>query len=278
MRTASSPTFKKLIDATLTASSVLVGVSFLLSPLAQGRILAMDLAVSLILLAMGIVVRVRPWILVASSVPLYTLDLVGLSMGGGHFVGALLVGFRVLRIVSDLKYLETHASIIGREIISISVQAALMAGVMLAGGSIALYVAESGSPNSPIKTLGDALWASIATTTTVGYGDVVPVTPLGRLVAAMLMIFGVAYITFLMTNIATLLVRIVQIQAHAAGDDLEAEKLRLLETLRMRLEEMDDEEFNEILHRLNMIRIFKMADENDIFLLKPVDGGGEVTA
>ena len=42
-----------------------------------------------------------------------------------------------------------------------------------------------------IRTAGDALWWSLVTITTVGYGDHYPVTTPGRLVAAWLMIVGI---------------------------------------------------------------------------------------
>ncbi len=42
-----------------------------------------------------------------------------------------------------------------------------------------------------IQTSGDALWWALSTVTTVGYGDRYPVTVEGRVVAAILMVFGV---------------------------------------------------------------------------------------
>lgn len=47
---------------------------------------------------------------------------------------------------------------------------------------LALYCAESVNDGAPIHTLGDAVWYSLVTMTTVGYGDLVPVTPLGHAV------------------------------------------------------------------------------------------------
>ena len=43
-------------------------------------------------------------------------------------------------------------------------------------GSFLMYGVESNEPNSEIKSLEDALWWCVATVTTVGYGDIVPVT------------------------------------------------------------------------------------------------------
>lgn len=45
-----------------------------------------------------------------------------------------------------------------------------------------LYYSESTADNAMIQTFGDAFWYSLVTLTTVGYGDIVPVTPLGHAV------------------------------------------------------------------------------------------------
>lgn len=58
--------------------------------------------------------------------------------------------------------------------------------------SLAVYQQERGVPDSTIRTFGDALWWACATLTTVGYGDTVPVTLLGRVIAAGLMACGLA--------------------------------------------------------------------------------------
>ncbi|ECL7895386.1 potassium channel family protein [Listeria innocua] len=45
-----------------------------------------------------------------------------------------------------------------------------------------------------INNYPDALWWAIVTATTVGYGDIVPVTPIGRILASIMMLFGIAFI------------------------------------------------------------------------------------
>ncbi|TMR08625.1 potassium channel family protein [Nonomuraea turkmeniaca] len=57
-------------------------------------------------------------------------------------------------------------------------------------GSIAVLDVERDNGN--IKTIGDAIWWSLTTMTTVGYGDRFPITAEGRLVASGLMIAGIA--------------------------------------------------------------------------------------
>jgi voltage-gated potassium channel len=53
-----------------------------------------------------------------------------------------------------------------------------------------------------IKEFGDALWWAVATVTTVGYGDAIPVTPEGRGLAVFLMIVGIVFYSILTANIA----------------------------------------------------------------------------
>lgn len=68
-------------------------------------------------------------------------------------------------------------------------------------GTFLMYSVESNVPNSEIKTLLDALWWCVATVTTVGYGDVVPVSNTGRIVALFYMFFGISMIAILMSVI-----------------------------------------------------------------------------
>ena len=79
----------------------------------------------------------------------------------------------------------------------------IAAGLVILVGTIVEYNIESKVPNSEIKTYLDALWWCVATVTTVGYGDVVPVSNLGRIVAIFYMFFGISMISlmfFVITN------------------------------------------------------------------------------
>ncbi|MEU6773857.1 ion channel [Streptomyces sp. NPDC046759] len=59
-------------------------------------------------------------------------------------------------------------------------------------GALAVYQVERGAPGTTMHTFGDAVWWAASTLSTVGYGDVVPVTPLGRAIAIGMMAGGLA--------------------------------------------------------------------------------------
>ncbi|MBD5476479.1 MAG: hypothetical protein HDR17_10965 [Lachnospiraceae bacterium] len=53
-----------------------------------------------------------------------------------------------------------------------------------------LYCSESANSDATIRTLGDAFWYSLVTLTTVGYGDLIPVTPLGHAVGMVFLLLS----------------------------------------------------------------------------------------
>ena len=75
-------------------------------------------------------------------------------------------------------------------------------GLAIIIGTFLMYNLESRAENTQMKTLLDALWWCIATVTTVGYGDVVPVTSLGRIMAIIYMFFGITLIAVLLAVIS----------------------------------------------------------------------------
>jgi voltage-gated potassium channel len=83
---------------------------------------------------------------------------------------------------------------------------ALITFVLIVFSSIAVLNVET-APDSTIKTAEDALWWSLATVTTVGYGDVYPRTTVGHIVAAVLMIAGVALFGTFTATVASFFVQ-----------------------------------------------------------------------
>ena len=59
----------------------------------------------------------------------------------------------------------------------------LIAAGVIVSGSFVIFSVESQHPDSQINSMLDAVWWTVSTVTTVGYGDIVPVTDTGKIVA-----------------------------------------------------------------------------------------------
>ena len=70
-------------------------------------------------------------------------------------------------------------------------------------GSFVIYAVESQHENSQINSLLDAVWWSMATVTMAGYGDVLPVTETGKVIAMIYMIFGIASLAIFLSVLGT---------------------------------------------------------------------------
>jgi len=70
--------------------------------------------------------------------------------------------------------------------------------VTIAGGTLIHFTDPKNFPN-----IGDGLWWAVQTVTTVGYGDLVPTTVTGRLVAALVMLAGIGFLTVITAAITS---------------------------------------------------------------------------
>ncbi|MFI5755710.1 potassium channel family protein [Streptomyces sp. NPDC051569] len=100
---------------------------------------------------------------------------------------------RPLRIVNTYDAVqrrrdEPRLSLYGR----VMAYAAITALLLSFAAALAVYQQERDAPGATIRTFGDSVWWACSAITTVGYGDVTPVTPLGRVYAVFLMACGVA--------------------------------------------------------------------------------------
>jgi len=81
-----------------------------------------------------------------------------------------------------------------------------VAGFTLITSAVAFTVAEDVGEGRRIHSFFDALWWSASTITTVGYGDIYPVTAAGKLVAVFTMVVGVSTLAVVTARIAQFLV------------------------------------------------------------------------
>lgn len=85
----------------------------------------------------------------------------------------------------------------------------LLMALVIAVALLGLIISpiERSASGAKILTEGDGLWFAITTVTGVGYGDMVPVTVLGRVVAVFLEVFGVVLFGSVMAFVSLELLR-----------------------------------------------------------------------
>ncbi len=79
----------------------------------------------------------------------------------------------------------------------------LAASVLVLNGAVIVYLFERHASGSNIHTLGEALWWSFVTVTTVGYGDFYPVTAWGRITACVIMVTGLLTLAVVTAQVAS---------------------------------------------------------------------------
>lgn len=113
--------------------------------------------------------------------------------------GAMLRLVRLVRIVALAKLGRYSSALnaIGRAIHSRRYELAMslvIAGMLLLVSSTLLYLVEGAGQPDEFGSIPRAMWWSIATLTTVGYGDAYPITPLGKILAGITAITGIGLI------------------------------------------------------------------------------------
>ena len=109
--------------------------------------------------------------------------------------------FRVLRMVRYVGEAELIAQALTASRRKIAVFIASVLALMVIFGSL-IYIVE-GESNPAFASIPHSIYWAVTTMTTVGYGDIAPVTPLGQGIAALIMIMGYGIIA-VPTGIVTL--------------------------------------------------------------------------
>jgi voltage-gated potassium channel len=110
--------------------------------------------------------------------------------------------FRLLKLVRYSPALQTLGRVVAAEYRAL-LGALLIILVLLLFASTAAYFLEREAQPDKFGSIPAAAWWALATLTTVGYGDIVPVTPFGKVLGGLVMLLGVGMIALPVAIIAT---------------------------------------------------------------------------
>ena len=149
----------------------------------------------------------------------------------GHWLEGLTVLVPFLRPLRILRIVLFGARAIrgARRLANVDFLIVYAIGIVVIAATVVAGV-ERG--HDSINSFTDALWWSVVTATTVGYGDMTPVTPVGRGMAIMLMLVGIGLFGGLTANFASTIFR--------TDDNVEANTELLLKEMKALREELKD--------------------------------------
>lgn len=126
----------------------------------------------------------------------------------GLFMDADLQAFIVLRLLRFLKLaryspgMRSLGEAVYEERRALAACLVILMGAVITAASL-MHLVESSTQPDKFGTIPDAMWWAMITLTTVGYGDVVPITPLGKVVASMTAVTGLVMLALPVGIIAT---------------------------------------------------------------------------
>ena len=129
-------------------------------------------------------------------------------------------------------FLERKLSRVLREPPSVRVATGVIVSataVVVAGSGVPIWALD----HSEYPNIWVGMWWALQTVTTVGYGDVSPTHPSGRIIASFVMLYGVAFVTIFVAAITSIFVTRASQERGIAEDQAE-------ERIEARLDVMDD--------------------------------------
>ena len=122
--------------------------------------------------------------------------------------------FRLLRVLKLTRYsksLKTMHSVF-QETKSDLITTIFVTTILLIFSSTLMFFAENESQPDKFQSIGHSFWWAVATLTTVGYGDVYPVTSLGKFLSGIIAIVGIGFVALPTGIISTSFMNKVQAQ------------------------------------------------------------------
>ena len=108
--------------------------------------------------------------------------------------------------------------------------------VVVAGSGILIWALD----HSEYPNIWVGMWWALQTVTTVGYGDVSPTKPSGRVIATFVMLYGVAFVTIFVAAVTSIFVARASVERGVAEDQAEERIEAKLDVIDQRLDRLEE--------------------------------------
>jgi voltage-gated potassium channel len=242
---------------------VLIDIFFPLSAEQKQFIYVFDLVVVLIL-AIDFSFRVRRsakksryimhhWYEIPAMLPLVLYA----SADASTIAGQVLEQFRVIAFFRLVRLYYILTLIQGSRFVLLSA----FSIITIVFGALGVYLSESGDASANIKTLPDAFWWAVETVSTVGYGDVYPITAEGKIIGSFVMFAGIGILATFITALGSKLIEL-KLKGPKKGkkteeisdDDLSTRTKELIRNQIAKVETLDQKDFDTLISMLISIR------------------------
>jgi voltage-gated potassium channel len=258
--------FIELGIALLTVISlivVLIDIFFPLSAEQKQFIYVFDLVVVLIL-AIDFTIRVRRsakksryimhhWYEIPAMLPLVLYA----SADASTIAGQVLEQFRVIAFFRLVRLYYILTLIQGSRFVLLSA----FSIITIVFGALGVYLSESGDASANIKTLPDAFWWAVETVSTVGYGDVYPITAEGKIIGSFVMFAGIGILATFITALGSKLIELKLKEPkkgkkteEISDEDLSTRTKELIRNQIEKVETLDQKDFDTLISMLISIR------------------------
>ena len=124
-------------------------------------------------------ISISPFVAAFFSTDLFTRDIIDL--------GRVILVFKLLRYSHTYRMIKDVVRSVRYELLI----ALMLSSIIVSFSGILIYYIERDAQPEKFTNVGEGFWGSIITYTTVGYGDVVPVTPWGKFLSCFIAVIGI---------------------------------------------------------------------------------------
>jgi voltage-gated potassium channel len=165
---------------------------------------------------------------------------------------------RLLKLTHYFKGFNIFISVIAKELKSITAAMMVMIFLIIIAASL-MHSVEGKIQPETFGSILRSLWWSVVTMTTVGYGDVVPVTPIGKMIATVIMLIGVGLVALPAGMLAA-----------RFGEELRERKERLDSKIKVALKDgyIEKKEYQELVRLADKLEIDPEDFQRSIAQLK----------